>query len=162
MKKITTKTKFETEDGRKFTDQKAAETHEQIQAAATAYEQAREAFGRVLAESQRTADGFPFEFGLSDYYYIALWGGLPTIRRVDFWYRNWSFDYDRENEPAKFCLLHFEGDGGRCGNGQPFRIGDLYRHRANAERALVEAQEKWLAEETERVAEARAKLPNAR
>jgi hypothetical protein len=145
---------FRTSDGREFTDKGEAERHEALVEAKREYDTARAVLGRRLAETQKTADGRPFEFGVfGDYYFVTEgWSGMPELLTVSFFGNNFSID---EHRIAEVVIL--QRAQGRDRDSE-YRIADLYRGKAAAERALLEAQEAWLAKKTAEVAELRSRL----
>ena len=156
-------TTYCTTDGAKFTDPQAAERHEAIVTAMHAYQAARRNFGDMLAESFRTADGVPFEFGIfRDYYYVTPgWDGVPMIHTVNFNCGNWEYQLDEYHETGRFSLATIDrGDNNRR---TEYKIADIYRHKANAERALVETMRAWVKGKQDDLAELEAKVgtPNA-
>jgi hypothetical protein len=147
---------YRTTDGREFKTPGEAERHEKMLTAYKEYEDARQALGRCIAETQRTADGRLFEFtALRDYWAIwDRWEGIPRLVRVEFWPWNLHFEGDRDNFQLKGKL----GDHDHL-----FRVSDLYANKDAAERALLDVQEKWLADHAEKVSELRERvIPTAK
>lgn len=140
-------TRYETSDGREYDTQQEAERHEALITAKREYEHAQKVFGQRLAETQKTADGYPFEFTLlRDYYYITPgFHEMPALVRVGF--SRWK--PVQLNEADELVLT-----SGRL----HCRIGDLYRSPRAAEEALLTAQEAWLKERTEEVEALRRKV----
>lgn len=143
---------YTTSDGHEFTKKTEAEAHEALVAAKEKYESTRRTYGLRLAEAQRTADGFLFDFSRRVYYRVAChsWG-FPVMAEVSF--SGWNCAFDLEGE--QFRIID---QTGRDARPRPYDISSLYAQQVNAERALLEAQEKWLAKKQAEVAEARAKL----
>lgn len=147
-----TEPKFKTSDGREFTNKKDAERHEALVEASRAYENARRFFGKALAETQRTADDKPFDFSmLTDYWFVWEGWGDPRLAKVDFYIWNCSFDLEREQFEIHQVDPHTKAMRG-------YRVSELYRYRENAERALVAAQERWIADKIEALAALKVKL----
>lgn len=150
-------TKYSASDGREFNTQDEAERHEQFIVAQKEYETARNRFGRLLAETQLTADGKPFRFdAFKRYWHVtAGWSGMPALSEVRF--DGWNYQFDVSD---RFVIRQ---DEGRDGNQRwvEYRIDVLYANYPKAERALLAAQEKWLAVHAEKVDELRAALGKA-
>ncbi len=76
---------FKTSDGEEFSDEKSAESHQKLIDVERQYDMAFRAYKQLLAETQKTADGFPFEFGVCrDYWYPTWWGERPRIIKISF------------------------------------------------------------------------------
>jgi hypothetical protein len=143
--------KFRASDGREFVTQREAERHERLITAETSYRDSRRAFGRALAQTQKTADGALFDF--DRWTYIALlrpFGQLPRLREVRFY--GFAFDFDDRDDC--FTIMQDEGEGQHRYRAS-YRIDELYTAQAAADVALLAAQEEWLAEQTEQVASLR-------
>jgi len=85
IKKIEKKETFRTSDGDEFDDEASAEKHETLISAKAAYESARDRYARILWETQITADGQPFKFGLwRNYYFVSEFTDWPFIHSVEF------------------------------------------------------------------------------
>lgn len=113
----------------------------------------RREFGRALARSQVTADGFTFEFGvLRTYFYVTPgYFGKPDIESVSFFGINFNFQHYEEDD--RFVILQE-----RNGVMQEYSISNLYYRRDNADIALLAAQEEWLREREEEIEELRSRL----
>ena len=141
---------YECIDGRQFPTQEDADRHEALATAEHDFLEARQRLGVLLAKSQKTADGKPFEFDVyDDYFYVSPgWQGMPHLHTVSFGHER--FDFDAQD---RFQLIVREGEKERR-----YAIADLYASKDEAERALLTAQEAWLAERTEEVAQMRERL----
>jgi hypothetical protein len=163
MKKITPPVIFKASDGREFENEEAAKNYEALVEAKTQYQNARRHLGQLLAKSFKTADGYPFTFGLSNYYHVATpWNSLPHIITIDFWYRNWDYEDhadDQGSESTTFVILAVkDAYGNKSEYGVKYPINELYRDEKNAKRALVKAQAEWLAQRTKELDELAAKI----
>lgn len=151
----TVPTKFETSDGKEFDTKEEAERHDELILARKAYKDARHTLGVILARSQKTADGVPFDFSLlRDYYYISDgWASLPALRRVSFYI--WNFEFD---ERDVFEIKQWDERGKGEQMMITYKINELYYSEREAKKALLDAQEAWLAEEAQKVAALRAEV----
>jgi hypothetical protein len=143
---------FRTTDGKDFQDKDAAERHETLIEAKEAYVQARRLFGKLLAETQLTADGRRFEFGVfHTYYYIepGFWG-MPGLSEVP--YLGWHWDFD---DSDGFVIRYRDEKQNRD---REFKIAELYSDRRIADKALLKAREARLAEYAAETASERARL----
>lgn len=143
--------KYRTSDGREFNTKSEAEQYDAILIARDEYKAAQRKLGLLLVQSQKTADGRPFEFGRwGDYYYInPYFNEWPTIETVSFW--GWRFEFAERDG----CVLISHERNGRW---ESYRIDALYADKDAAERALLDAREARLAERAAEVAELRARL----
>ena len=159
MKTIKPKTTYEALDGRKFTDPIAAKLYEELEAAKRRYESARFELGKLLAESFKTADGLPFKLGLwPNYYWIAPgWFSMPNLLTVSFWGTNWGWE-ENDNATTLVLISNMDDQGKHLDHSRQFPIDELYSDETRAKRALIAAQEKWLAERAAEVAEQKTKL----
>ena len=133
VKKITRRTKFEASDGREFDTTEEAEKHERITDATREFERARTVLGQLLAETQRTADGERFTFRWAEYWFVRNgFGGFPDIFPVRF--ERYNFDFD---DADQFVIIIYDPDG----KARRFPVNALYCRKANADKALVVAQE---------------------
>lgn len=141
-----TKPVYETSDGREFDNESVAKRHDEFIKVKITYEEARKEWTRVLAESQTTADGHPFEFSMSrDYWFVTRWSGrMPSLQKVSFF--SWNCDVD-DNEEGSLRQLEYNGgyDGG-SEKWVSYRISELYLRKANATEALIYAQEEHIAD----------------
>lgn len=147
-----TEVKFRTTDGSEFDTEKEAEKHEELYQANEAYDTARRRLGKLLAETQKTADGKAFEFGIyRDYYFVTpgYWS-WPALQQIP--YLGWSWQWD--NSGDKFTIFTDHPDGKRL----RFEIGNLYADKRLAEKALLEAREKRIAELHEEMEQMRAQI----
>jgi len=112
--------KFVTSDGTKFDDKAAAERYEELIEAKRMFQQAKATYDRLLATTQKTADGEPFT-GFSDYWHVGWYSGELRCWRVSFYEYaiQISDDGTISIKPygAKDCYLN---------------IGELYQHERNA------------------------------
>jgi hypothetical protein len=133
---------FRASDGREFSSKRDAERYEMLLQAKRVHDNAKAVLCRALAETQKTADGVPFEFGVfKDYYYIMEWDGFPHLRQVDFVCMHGADDF----------VLHADGtislvDTRAEGRRREHRISELYCARQAALKALIDVREKRLAE----------------
>lgn len=148
----TVPSRYKTSDGREFGNETDAQRHELLIAAKRKYEDARHEYARALAESQRTADGQPFNLsGMHDYYYITDgYFSMPEIVRVDFWY--WNCDINEADETVIVVL------DSQKATRREYRISSLYYWKGNARKALLIAQEGRLAQITQDVEQLRQEL----
>lgn len=127
---------YRTKDGAKFASKEEAERHEKLIETKEAYEKARRDYATALFETQKTADGLPFELGaFNKYYYVSnVYWDWPGLQTVNFYY--WSLDMDERDQAI---IRHREN-----GVATAYRINELYAYKRNAEIALVKAREKRL------------------
>jgi hypothetical protein len=147
---------YSTSDGKEFTDANEAARHEAAVQAVQEFGEARKRLGRLLAGSQRTADGQAFEMGIwRDYYHLAPgYFDMPALVPVNFSYQT-EFGLD---ESGAVTLIKTEHDRSGARRDTSYRVSDLYFRREAAEEALLAAQEAWLAERVEDVAKLRARV----
>jgi hypothetical protein len=141
---------YETSDGLEFESKKQAERHEALIEARELFEGARERFGERLAQTQKTADGVSFEFGICRDYWVVVpcWAGLPRLRKIWFSYMgDQRFEISEDDE---ITLLYSEREDGH-GSRTRYKISDLYYSEKEAKKALLAAQQKRLEEFTEEV-----------
>lgn len=128
---------YQTDDGREFSSKANASKHEKLAAAWEAYKTARVRLGRIVAESQKTADGVAFDFSRWDYWYVSeSWGGMPSLSKVAFYVHSVEFVFREDDANDELALLYSDRSDGRL---TEYRIGDLYYHEHNAKVALAEA-----------------------
>ena len=144
--------KYETSDGRKFTDEAEAARHQALITAKDEYESARHKWVRALTATYKTADGQNFSLTKhGDYWRIANYfhdNALPTLERVSFWV--WHCDI---NEADHAVIIERKGEHTRH-----YRISELYASERNAKIALLAAQEKELQYMTEQVQKLRDEI----
>jgi len=134
IKKIESKETFRTSDGQEFQDEPAAEKHEEIISAKSAYESARDRYARILWETQITADGEAFKFGSRNYYYItSVWLERPQIVTVNF-YLSSTYTF---NDDDVLMIWHRDNIDHPP---NPYKITDLYLSRDAAKRRLLEVK----------------------
>ena len=151
MKTIKSKTKYQTTDGRTFTDATAAAFWEKLSTAKKAYADAKEELGKLLAGSFKTADGEEFRVGgAGNYYYVfEPCNAMPTILEVQFWWNHWDFDAERDND-TRMVLYAFQDGWGHARIKDPveYPIDELYADRREAEKALIEAKRRFVRDVT--------------
>jgi hypothetical protein len=148
--------KFETSDGRDFTDEKEAERHQQLIDARGQYQQGLTNLGQLLAERLKTADGKPFQVGILRNYYVIHepMAGLPYLRHVHF-----SLAYGQPfglGHDDDVYLIVREFDTNRTQ--REYKVSDLYADNKEACKALLAAQEERLKEITEQVEQLRSQV----
>lgn len=153
---------YKASDGSEFEDKDKAVKHDALVLAKRDYEQALQTLIRLVAQTQKTADGFPFEPRLlRDYYYISVHGGgvQPRIGKVDFWGHNWSLS-DPRGEDAEVQIYRY-GENNH-GVSQVHRFSELYREEANAHAAWLVKFREWVAEQNRRLLEEESKTPEGK
>lgn len=142
---------YTAQDGREFESLEAATRHDKLVEARNSLDRAQHAFGRALAETTKTADGQQFEFGLWRRYYriVPGWNRMPAVESLDAFYGHPGFEFDDRGE-MELVEPRYNSDHPRR-----VRICDLYADRDVAMKALLEAQEEWLAERRAEVEETR-------
>lgn len=155
MPVIETPVTYRTSDKREFLDKADADRHELLIEARTAYQNAREVFGRLLSDQQLTADGERFDYERwRDYYWITPgWNGRPELEAVSFGYGT-QFDFEDHTDAPEITLKR----GAAKNDTRTYRISDLYSSQTKAEAALLIAAETWLAEQREAVDRLREKV----
>lgn len=147
--------KFKTSDGAVFASYSEAERHEELVQARRAYEDAIHELGKALGRTARTADGELFDFRFwGEYWRIwpEAWGsGRPALQQVDWMWGHPGFDFEARNGEVTIR------DRTHSGNDRPrvVTISQLYAHYPSAQRALLAAQEEWLARQTEEIQKTR-------
>lgn len=147
--------------GREFKTRKEAERHDQLYTAREAYQDAGKKYQRLLAESVKTADGVQFEFGVfRDYYYVTpYFYKMPEIDKVCYLCDSWAVRGNGEQDVE--IRDELQRDGSDKVHRPWVKITDLYYSREAAERALLAAREKWLADAAADVEKLRVRLnPN--
>ena len=147
MRTLKKQTTYETEDGSEFESKEAAERHETLCQVRQAYDDAKLAYGMLLAERCKTADGEPFQLGMwHDYYYITPgYFSWPKLLKVDFWGRNWT--WEQRDEDDQLVIISDKNDvGGKMDQTREFRIEELFADKGKAEAALKVRRECWLDE----------------
>lgn len=161
MKTIKSETKFEANDGRKFTDPKAAERYEAVLEAKRAYQAACQALTEAAAECCLTADGKSFRFDVWRGYWSITpgWFAMPQLRRIDFsWVSHWCLkEIPPDNDGTTVVLVDLGKNDERT-RGQEFPVNELYLDEHAARVALIARQEAWLAEQAAEVGKSKAKL----
>jgi hypothetical protein len=135
--------KWAAEDSKEFDTEAEAEAHNELYVARQAFLDAQKAYGRLLAERQKTADGFKFEWSmLRDYYFIREWHHqLPSMGQVSFYVH----DTDVSERDDCLELIYHGGDPGNRDR-HHYRIDQLYAREVNAKKALLVAQERFIEE----------------
>ncbi len=137
-----TPVKYKSSDGQEFETEDEAQSHEKLIEAKERYEAARSAYGQILHESQKTADGCPFEFSIfADYWYIADSWKFPQLDKVSFFRGN----CDLNDEDETVIIQHHDDYRGNR-HFTNYSIGELYRYKKNAQVALLAAQKECLQE----------------
>ena len=128
---------YETSDGQEFATQSEANKRQSLIDATEKYRNAKEDFGRSMAETQRTADDRSFVFGVfNDYWFIESYGDKPTLVKFDFIGREVELDGE------DLYLIP-----GRYGHSTPncrVAVKDLYADRSNARKAVVLELKKYM------------------
>lgn len=138
---IKAKTTYKTTDGKEFEDEAEAIAHEEIITLKRAFDSARFAYGRALAQREKTIDGYPFEIRYHTYYYIQQFTGMPYLADVTF-ANDWEFTLDDYKQRITILKPRQEGGGNIH-----YHIDSLYRDRENARKALVAKQVEYLQRE---------------
>lgn len=139
------KTVFTTSDGQEFEDQTDAERHEKLIAVKGKFEEAQQEYGITLAETQKTADGFPFELTSYRYYYwIEQYSVTAFIKEVYFYPRDFAVDFHEYLETDLVWVIDRAADG----QGKRYRIDQLYLKPENAKRELFRVLNEQLQERT--------------
>lgn len=142
---------FKTSDSEEFDSQDDAERHEAVLTAKEIFETAAREYGEAMLGEAVTADGERFDLALScQYYYIAgrYGGGMPRLQSTYFY--RWNCCYDLR---GGLTITQRQSD-----SWQACPVKELYRHKTNAERALIVAQRERIREFTEQVDEEEKKL----
>lgn len=144
---------FKSSDGREFDNAVEAQRHDELIVARQEYEQALARMNSLIVKTTRTADGYLCELGIFiDYWYVSPgWSGMPNLHKVPYLGWNWHLSYHGD----EVVIVHRESGRERS---DEYAIKDLYRSKKEALAALVKAQEKWLTERQEEVAEITAKV----
>jgi uncharacterized protein YkwD len=133
--------------GKEFETKAEADKYDALHTARKEYEDAQHKLQQLLAETQKTADGQAFEFGVfHDYHTIVTFYGFPVLTTVSFMCWNWTVQEDEFGVSIK-------EDRGR--DDRFFRITSLYADKRNAEKALAAAQSNELIQLTQRTNELR-------
>jgi hypothetical protein len=136
--------------GKAFDNRAEAERHSDLVAAREHLESAQRNFQQLLAESAKTADGFPFEFGVfSDYHCLVKpCNARPYLRTLIYMCWSWTVR-DPVDRPGMVEIREEGALDGRPSVWVPIR--ELYRNRKAAEAALLAARREWIADETRRL-----------
>lgn len=120
---------FETSDGRKFTDEKDAQLHENLIMASESLRRALDVFNKALLKTVKTADGYAFEYGFWDEYFyvpeIFSFGMEPRVYSISLGY-TWEID-NRDGDLRIYVQLPNESQK------RAFDASTLYRKKANAQ-----------------------------
>ena len=144
-----TPVKYKTSDGLEFETEEQAAYHEELIEAKDRYEAARSVYGQRLFESQKTADGYHFQFSmLLDYWYVWNYGGFPRLDKVSFYRGNCGL-----NDRDETVILQHQDDDRGCRHFTEYSIGELYRYKKNAQVVLLAAQKEYLEERSKNVEE---------
>lgn len=134
---IKTKPKvFETSDGEEWESEADAKERQVLLDAEARYESAVREYGQKLAESQRTKDGFPFEWGvMCNYWFPTLAAGFrPTLRQLSVIGRETTIVDGHVK-----VIPYQDGDGRK----QSYFVSELFRREINAKRDLLKRLEKY-------------------
>jgi hypothetical protein len=154
---------FQTSDGGEFPDRNEAAQHQEFLDTVSAYEEARKRLSLVVAQSQRTADGEIFEFGVfRDYLRIVPgWSGRPTLATVHFNYHAWAErDLDHKGRGGERVQIVVYSENKRTLEHYP--IDELYAGQKAANRALLKAVEEWMKDQTEALENLKSSIRNMR
>lgn len=143
---------YETTDGRTFATEQEAQWHEDLWQACREFDRARVALGKLLAQREKTADGHNFDLSHWEHWHV-LEPANALPRLVRFRVDRWNF---RCAEDRGVLTVWAEGENPR------YRISELYRDYPAAAAAELEAQERWLREQAEAIAERKAARSNQR
>lgn len=157
MKTVKSKTTYEVH-GREFTDKAKAEAAEKLLGAKEAYEQARETYGRMLAETFKTADGWAFKWCEHYWWITSPYNAMPRKIRLWCYPSNTAANLDEYHDNV---ALKIQCDTDHWGNNRksdPVQvpIDELYREDAKADEALRAAQLSWLDEMRQQVEKGKA------
>lgn len=138
-------------DGEEFATKKEAKLHDDLVQAIQAHDQSKRSLNRLLASSQRTADGELFEVGKWGPYYFVThrFGGAPCIYPVYFGYGT-QFTLGGHNNSEIRLVVTEEG---RQPHSVHYAIGDLYHFEINAKRALAVELEKFIVDKSAELAD---------
>lgn len=145
--------KFKSSDGQTFDDETEAKKHDALILAREEYEGALRKLNQCIAETTRTADGHLFEFGLWRTYYYVTPGyfSMPVLAEVP--YLGWNWDLNEHDDSVEI-VLHEGNDNRR----REFKVNSLYVDKRTALAALIGAQQAWLKERQEQIAETADKI----
>ena len=148
MKTVKSKTTYEVH-GREFSSAAKAAEFEKLVAAKQAFEDARNALGKLLAESFTTADGEAFRFARWTYYHIFTpYNSVPRLFEVSFLYWSWNFEsFEHGDETDLVLFTSHDPWGNKCDREHGYPIRELYASREKAEAALRLAKRDWLVEQ---------------
>jgi len=134
------------DDGTEFAEKADAERHDALTEAERNLENAQESFCRALMQSQRTADGFLFEFRVWSYYRVVdTWGSMPSVQRVSLGLHTRNIVIDSENR-LEFRLWQESTGQHQPGFWMTIRFDELFRDERAAQVACLDAQRERLAE----------------
>lgn len=128
---------WETSDGEEWETEKEANARQKLLDAKANFDAAERAYGQVLAETQKTADGYPFEWGVfSDYWRPTAWAdGRPSIARISVVGRETSLSN------GEVSIVPYTENGQRL----TCKVSELFRRESNAKKDLVKRMEQYLA-----------------
>jgi hypothetical protein len=150
---VSTKKQTYTAHGREFDKKEDAERYDALETARQGFDDAREKYDKLLAQSQRTADGQRFELGrYGDYWFIVNVLSFPDLRRVAFY----GWNLQAREDKAGVSIREPRGDGGR--EDHWFPIKELYADESEARKALAAAQAERLGELARQTNELRKSL----
>jgi len=149
---------YQASDGVEFETELEAERHEQFIIALHGLEVALAQFNKALAQTHLMGDGTPFTCKWGTYYYLTdpLWH-MPELVKLCL-----SFDLNPQFEKMPNGKLRVGvtrySDKPRDERVDWFEIERMFADERAGNAALLAAQATWLAEQTQQVAESRAKL----
>jgi hypothetical protein len=141
------KPKWKAADDTEFDSEDEAKRYDELRKAKRAFEDARRRYGGALAETTKTADGVPFNFTLLRDYFVVwdVFGSLPSLRQVSFYYWMTTVSVDERGEVEMEDYNHTRRDG----TPTRYKVSELFADKSAARKALLAAQERYLADVTE-------------
>ena len=138
---------FVASDGKEFASQKEAEAHQELIESASKFDAARRRFYVAVAESQKTADGVPFDLNRWQDYYVLCRHGYcgPGLRRIMFGYTTRIELSGDANDQVQLIVMEDANQGKTAS----FFISDLYFEKEAAHAALAQAIREHIAEKQE-------------
>ena len=123
---------YKADDGAEFATEAEAIRHDKITEAHRDFERSRKKYGKLLLETQKTADGVAFDLDRWSEYWAVLntFRTIPDIRPIRFSKYNFDFHYDDDDV---LYIVHKE-DGQ---NPRRFKINELYSTREAAAGQLL-------------------------
>jgi hypothetical protein len=145
MKTVKSKTLYEV-FGHAFTDKTKAEAAEQLLNAKRAYEDARGRYGKLLAETFKTADGRSFKWCEHYWWITSPCNALPLKIRVWCYPGSTAVDLEDHKENVSLSVYCDTDHYGNDRKMDPVKvpIDELYSDDAKVDAALYKAQVEWL------------------